>query len=65
MKVKEIREMTVDELKGKAAELRKDLFSLKIQHRMGQVDKPSRLGAMKKDIARVLTVIAEKGRAGK
>lgn len=65
MKVKEIKEMTVDELKGKATELKKDLFTLKIQHKMGQVENPSRIGAMKKDIARVLTVIAQKGRAAK
>ncbi len=48
--------MTTDELSAKERELRQELFNLRMQSRVGQVEKPSRIRDLKKDIARVLTV---------
>ena len=60
MKTAELRKMTVAELEAKAAELKKDLFFLRMQHATNQLDNPVQIAAVKKDIARVKTVICEK-----
>ena len=59
MKASEIKEMTLVELNNKLEELRKELFSLRFQHAVNQLDNPMRLKAVKKDIARVKTFIRE------
>ncbi len=55
----EIRELSPDELWAKLAELREELFNLKLQHATGQLENPMRIGQVKKDVARVLTLIRE------
>ena len=60
MKAKELREMTTAELESKLAELKKDLFFLRMQHATNQLDNPLKINVVKKDIARIKTVIREK-----
>lgn len=57
MKANEIMDMTVDELNSKLAELKQELFNLRFQHAVNQLENPKRLQAVKKDIARVKTFI--------
>ena len=60
MKVKELREMTDVELNKQLKDLKAELFNLRFQHTINQLDNPIRIEAVKKDIARVMTVLAEK-----
>ncbi len=60
MKAKEIRNLSVEELDKKLNDLKKDLFMLRMQHATNQLDNPMRISAVKKDIARVKTIIREK-----
>ncbi len=57
MKAKEIRELTNEELASKLKELKAELFNLRFQLAINQLDNPMRITAVKKDIARVKTVI--------
>lgn len=57
MKANEIKDMTVDELNSKLAELKQELFNLRFQHAVNQLENPKGLQAVKKDIARVKTFI--------
>ena len=59
MKANEIKDMTVDELNSKLAELKQELFNLRFQHAVNQLENPKRLQAVKKDIARVKTFIRQ------
>ena len=60
MKAKELREMTVAELEAKCKELKSELFRLRFQHAINQLDNPHKIVAVKKDIARVMTVLRQK-----
>ena len=60
MKATEIRKMSTAELETKLADLKKDLFTLRMQHATNQLDNPLKLAETKRDIARVKTVIREK-----
>ena len=60
MKATEIRNMTTEELEAKVAELKKDLFFLRMQHATNQLDNPVKISTVKKDIARIKTIIREK-----
>ena len=60
MKGKEVRDMSAIELNDKLAELKSELFNLRFQHAVNQLDNPLRLVEVKKDIARVKTVLKEK-----
>ncbi|MBQ2826832.1 MAG: 50S ribosomal protein L29 [Clostridia bacterium] len=60
MKAKEIREMTADELNAKLKELKDELFHLRFQHAINQLDNPNKIVECKRDIARVLTILQEK-----
>ena len=60
MKAKELREMTDVELNKQLKDLKAALFNLRFQHAINQLDNPIRIEAVKKDIARVMTVLAEK-----
>ena len=60
MKANEVRKMSANELETKLVELKKDLFNLRLQHATNQLDNPMRLNAVKKDIARIKTIIREK-----
>ena len=60
MKAKELKNLSVEELTKKLEELKKDLFMLRMQHATNQLDNPMQLASVKKDIARVKTIIREK-----
>ena len=60
MKANEIRNMSVEDLNAKLLELKKDLFNLRMQHATNHLDNPTKLSAVRRDIARVKTVIREK-----
>ena len=59
MNAKEIRELSVAELNEKLADLKDELYKLRFQHAINQLDNPMRITAVKKDIARVQTIIRE------
>ena len=58
--MKEIRGLSVEDLQLKMNELKKDLFMLRMQHATNQLDNPMQIAAVKKDIARIKTIIREK-----
>ena len=60
MKATEVRAMSVADLEKKLADLKKDLFNLRLQNATNQLDNPSRINDVKKDVARVKTIIREK-----
>ena len=60
MKAKEIKEMTNDELVAKLASLKEELFNLRFRHATGQLENPNVLKTVKKDIAKVKTVLRER-----
>ena len=60
MKATELREMTDVELNKQLKDLKAELFNLRFPHAINQLDNPIRIEAVKKDIARVMTVLAEK-----
>jgi large subunit ribosomal protein L29 len=59
-KASEMRDQTVEELKDKERDLAEQLFALRLQKVTGQLEKPSRVRQVRKDLARVLTVLREK-----
>ncbi|MCM1328878.1 MAG: 50S ribosomal protein L29 [Ruminococcus sp.] len=63
MKAAEVRDMTAVELDTKLADLKKELFALRFQHAINQLDNPTRLKAVKKDIARVMTIMNERSKS--
>ncbi|MBR4096697.1 MAG: 50S ribosomal protein L29 [Oscillospiraceae bacterium] len=60
MKAAEVREFTTVELESKLVDLKKELFALRFQHAVNQLDNPTRLKAVKKDIARIKTILRER-----
>ena len=60
MKAKELKNLSVEELAKKLDELKKDLFMLRMQHATNQLDNPLQIAVVKKDIARIKTIIREK-----
>jgi len=60
MKANEIRTLTIEELNSKLVDLKKDLFMLRMQHATNHLDNPTKISAVRRDIARVKTVIREK-----
>ncbi|MDP2156602.1 MAG: 50S ribosomal protein L29 [Nitrospirota bacterium] len=62
MKAAELRETTVEELRKKEQDLRKELFNLRFQQATGEIENPMRIRAIRKNIAKILTVITEKNR---
>ena len=58
--IKEVRSLSVEKLEQKLQELKKDLFMLRMQHATNQLDNPMQIAAVKKDIARIKTIIREK-----
>ena len=59
MKANEIRKLSAAELDSKLADLKKDLFMPRMQHATNQLDNPLRIADVKKDIARIKTIIRE------
>ena len=60
MKTTEIREMSSIELENKLKELKEELFNLRFQHAINQLENPHKIADVKKDIARVKTILNEK-----
>ena len=60
MKVKELREMTNEELNAKLKALKQELFNLRFSNATGQLSNPLQLNACKKDIARIKTILTER-----
>lgn len=60
MKTKELRDLSNEELLQKEKEFKKELFGLNYQRKIGAVEKPARFKTLKKDIARILTIIKER-----
>jgi len=60
MKIKEIRDLGIDELQQKNRELVEELFKLRLRQASGQLDSTAMLGHIRKDIARINTILAEK-----
>ena len=58
--IKEVRGLSIEKLEEKLQELKKDLFMLRMQHATNQLDNPMQIAAVKKDIARIKTIIREK-----
>ena len=63
MKYSELKNMSVKELEQKLDDLKSELFNLRFQHTVNQLDNPLRLKAVRKDIARVMTMLGEKKNA--
>lgn len=59
MKARELRELSEDELSRKEDELKDQLFKLKFQHALGQLENAMKLKIIKKDIARIKTILGE------
>ena len=59
MKIEEIRKMSIEELQKELVSLKEELFKLRFQHATNQLENPQQIVAVKKDIARVKTVIRE------
>ncbi len=60
MKNKEIKKLSIDELKNKINSLKKDLFNLRFRKISGQLESPAKVSQIKKDMAKVLTVLNQK-----
>ena len=65
MKASEVRKMSSAELEQKLTELKKDLFQLRLQHATNQLENPLKIAEVKRDIARVKTIIREQQLAGR
>ena len=59
MKASEIRELSREEIIRKTADLKEELFNLRFQHEVGQLENPQKMKQTKRDIARVKTIIRE------
>ncbi len=60
MKAQELRALSAEELGEKLKELKRELFNLRFQHAINQLDNPHKISEVKHDIARVMTVLREK-----
>ncbi|WP_038055009.1 50S ribosomal protein L29 [Thermodesulfobacterium hydrogeniphilum] len=60
MKARELRELSIPELKEKLSQLREELFNLRFQKSIHRLENPMRIRQVKRDIARVLTILREK-----
>ena len=60
MKANEVRKMSPEELEAKLADLKKDLFFLRMQHATNQLDNPVKINQVKKESARVKTILRQK-----
>jgi len=60
MKARELRELSIPELKEKLSQLREELFNLRFQKTIHRLENPMRIRQVKRDIARILTILREK-----
>jgi large subunit ribosomal protein L29 len=59
-KAKELRDLSSEELTTKVTEIKKELFNLRVQQAMGQIENPMRLRLLRRDVAKTKTVLKEK-----
>jgi len=59
MKIQELRDMDTEELVRKEGELKEQLFKLRFQHELGQLENSAKLNTLRKDIARIATILNE------
>ena len=59
MNIGQIRSLSQDELRQKEKDLRKELFNLRFRHRMGEIENPMKIREIRKDIARVKTILKD------
>ena len=62
---KDIRKMSVEQINAKIADLKEELFNLKFQAALGNIEKPARMNEIKRTIARMKTILTEKAAASK
>jgi large subunit ribosomal protein L29 len=65
MKASELRELTIEELMQKSRDAWNDYFNAKVKHSTGQLEDTAKLGLLRRDVARVATVLSEKREADK
>ncbi len=65
MKTKELRVLTAEDLLEKEKTLKKELFGLQFERKMGRVEKPGRFRSLRREIARILTLLNEKEQDGR
>lgn len=65
MKAKEIRNLSVEQINAKIADLKEELFNLRFQAALGSAENPSKMNEIKRTIARMKTVLTEKETASK
>jgi large subunit ribosomal protein L29 len=63
MKVKELRELTTEQINVKIEETKEEIFNLRMRQATGNLEKPSRLKELRKDVARMKTILAERKEA--
>ena len=63
MKARELKELGVDQLKEKLAQLNLDLFNYRMTAKLGNLEKPSVIQTTRRDIARIKTILSEKAKA--
>ena len=63
MKVKEIRELTTEQIESKIVEAKDEIFSLRLKQATGNLEKPSKIHELRKDVARMKTILAERKKA--
>ena len=60
MKIKELREQTVEELNSRARELKMEALNLRLQQQSGQLENPARLKLIRREVARIETILSER-----
>lgn len=60
MKIKELREMSVEELGARKRELRQEMLNLRVQQQIGQLENPSRLRTLRREVARIETLVTQR-----
>jgi len=65
MKIKELREMTVEELGARRRELRQEMLNLRVQQQIGQLENPSRIMTLRREVARIETIVTERSLVAK
>ncbi len=65
MKIKQLREMTVEELGARRRELRQEMLNLRVQQQIGQLENPSRIMTLRREVARIETIVTERSRTAK
>ena len=63
MKLKEIKELSVDDLQARKRELKKEGFNLRVQQQTGQLEKPSQIRSIRREIARIETLLTQRANA--